>query len=214
MIRKSIKYFIIALCNLVTLSILLAIWTDSTELTFNEWIRPIEFVKILGISILVIIGMGLSILFYRKLKVNSIKKRIRLSILLTLLISSFFYFDYTKRIYQNRIINREIRESINQKMESTDYLTFGTKADNLTFDEYREITKINWFPEIPNESDSISYYYSHDGFLPDYVFQVSYNLPLNIKIDTITTLDGDFYKSIKTEIIGNKHRVTQYEYLK
>ena len=90
-------------------------------------------------------------------------------------------------------------------------MTFGYKADSLTFDEYKEITKINWFPETPEKSEKISFYYTHDGFLPDYSFYLSYDLPIDIKIDTINYVNGDFTKRRTFEIIGNIKRVVYSE---
>ena len=51
MIKNSFKYLIIIFVNLSILTILLAIWTDKFELEFNDLVRPIEFLKLIGISI-------------------------------------------------------------------------------------------------------------------------------------------------------------------
>ena len=40
----------VSLVNLAILSILLALWTDDVELTFNPFVRPLEFLKILVYS--------------------------------------------------------------------------------------------------------------------------------------------------------------------
>ncbi len=206
MIRKSIKYLIIVLINLIILTGLLAYWTDFVELTFNSWVRPIEFLKIIGFTLLSLIGIRIATVLFRKRK-TSIKKRIQISALITVLVSSFLYFDYSKKIYKNRIQKRELRKELALKIEPANGLAFGTKADNLTFEQYQEITRIKWFPKLQKDADSISYYYTYDGFLPDYSFNVSYNLPKNIEIDSTEFK----YGKIEIDTIGNKKRISYSE---
>ncbi|WP_170234471.1 hypothetical protein [Bizionia saleffrena] len=134
--------------------------------------------------------------------------RIQISALITILISSFLYFNYSKNIYKNRIQKSELRKGLAMKIEPANGLAFGTKADNLTFDEYQEITRIKWFPKLQKNADSISYHYTYDGFLPDYSFNVSYNLPKNIGIDSTEFK----YGKIKIDTIGNIKRISYSEY--
>lgn len=207
MIRKSIKYLVIILINLIILTGLLAYWTDFVELTFNSYVRPIEFLKIIGFTFLSLIGIRIAIGFFRK-RNTSIKKRIQISALITFLISSFLYYNFSKKIYENRIEKSELRKELAMKIEPANRLAYGTKADNLTFEEYQEITRIKWFPKIQKNADKISYYYTYDGFLPDYSFKVSYNLPKNAKIDSTEFK----YGKIKIDTFGNKKRITYSEY--
>ncbi len=206
MIRKSIKYLAIVLVNLIILTGLLAYWTDFIEQSFNSWVRPIEFLKIIGFSLLSLIGIRIAIRFFRK-RNTEIKDRIRISVLLTILISSFLYFNYSKKIYENRIKNGKLRKELAMKIEPANGLAFGTKADNLTFEEYEIITSIKWFPKLQKKADSISYYYTYDGFLPDFDFNVSYSLPKNIEIDSTEFKYGE----IRIESIGIKNRITYFE---
>ncbi|MFK5983585.1 MAG: hypothetical protein QM499_11770 [Flavobacteriaceae bacterium] len=208
MIRKSIKYLVIVLINLIILTGLLAYWTDFVELAFNSFVRPIEFLKIIGFSLLSLIGIRIAIGFFRK-RNSSIKNRIKVSVLLTILISSFLYFNYSKKIYQNRIQNGELRKELAMKIEPANGLAFGTKADNLTFEEYQEITKIKWFPKLQKNADSISYFYTYDGFLPDYEFEMSYSLPKEIEVDTTEFKYGKFH----VNLIGNRKRIIYNEYV-
>ena len=87
-----------------------------------------------------------------------------------------------------------------------------TTGENLTFKEYETITKIYWFPKLPVEAENINYTYSYDGFLPDYSFELIYDLPQQMKVDTIKYQNGDFSKNQSVEIIGNKKRVSYSEY--
>ena len=206
MIRKSIKYLVIVLINLIILTGLLAYWTDFVELTFNSYVRPIEFLKIIGFTFLSLIGIRIAIGFFRKWD-TPIKKRIQISALLTILISSFLYFTYLKKIYENRFLKEELRKELSMKIEPANGLAFGTKADNLTFEQYEEITRIKWFPKLQKNADSISYYYTYDGFLPDYSFNVSYNLPKNVEVDSTEFKYGKTY----IDTIRNKKRISYSE---
>lgn len=209
MIRKSTKYIVVVFVNLIILTGLLAYWTDFVELTFNSYVRPIEFLKIIGFTILSLIGIRIAIRFFRK-RNTSIKKRIQISALITILVSSFLYFNYSKKIYENRIQKRELRKELAMKIKPAKGLAYGTKANNLTFEEYQEITKIKWFPKLQKNADSISYCYTYDGFLPDYSLNVSYNLPKNIEIDSSELKYGE----IEIETIKNKKRISYIEYEK
>jgi len=207
MIKRSIKYLLIVLLNLIVLTGLLAYWTDFVELTFNSLVRPIEFLKIIGFSLLSLIGIKIAIGFFRKHN-TSIKNRIIISSLVTLLISSFLYFMYSKKIYENRIQKVELRKKLALKIKPANGLANGTEADNLTFEEYEEITKINWFPKLQKDADSISYYYTYDGFLPDYSFYLSYNLPNTIAVDSTEFK----YGKIEIDPIGIKKRIRYSEF--
>lgn len=136
MIRKSTKYIVVVFVNLIILTGLLAYWTDFVELTFNSYVRPIEFLKIIGFTILSLIGIRIAIRFFRK-RNTSIKKRIQISALITILVSSFLYFNYSKKIYENRIQKRELRKELAMKIKPAKGLAYGTKANNLTFEEYQ-----------------------------------------------------------------------------
>ncbi|MCG2419763.1 hypothetical protein K8089_12080 [Aequorivita sp. F47161] len=187
---------------------LLVYWTDLVELTFNNWVRPIEFLKIIGFTLISLIGIRIAIGFFRK-RNTAIKKRLQVSVLITILVSSFLYFNYSKKIYENRIQKSDLRKELAMKIEAANGLAFGTKADNLTFEQYQEITKLNWFPKLQKNADSISYYYTYDGILPDYSFTVSYNLPITIEIDSTEFK----YGAIEIVTIGNKKRISYSEYV-
>ena len=71
---------------------------------------------------------------------------------------------------------------------------------------------MNWFPKLPIEATNIMYNYQYDGFLPDYSFSLTYDLPKEMKVDSINYTNGDFSKYQSFEIIDNKKRVTYEEY--
>lgn len=116
------------------------------------------------------------------------------------------------KIYTNRIVNSELRDGIIEKVKPVEFgLAYGNQAESLTRKEYTEITKTNWFPRIPKEAENISYSYSYDGFLPDYSFSLSYDLPIEMTIDTVVYENGTFSKNRNFKIMDNRKRVTYSE---
>ena len=195
---RSVKNLLIAAVNLIVLSTLLALWTDKLELLFNYLVRPIEFLKIIGATVLSIIAMRL----FRRLKAP---------IGLTLLISAYLYINYTQKIISNRILYGQCRKQMAARIINPDGLTNGTVAEALTIDEYREIAKITKFPDLSTKACNIQYIYQFDGFLPDYTFTLIYDLPKEIKVDTFAHREGDFskYQSVKAEGLINRVTYTQ-----
>lgn len=96
MIRKSTKYLLIVFTNLLLLLGLLVVWTDFIELTFNNGVRLIELLKIIGVSFLSLLGIRIVIVIFRK-RNTALKHRIRTAITLTFLISSFLFVSYTQK---------------------------------------------------------------------------------------------------------------------
>jgi hypothetical protein len=209
--KRALKYLIVVIINLIILSVLLAIWTDSFELTFNSLVRPIEFLKVIGFSIVSLIGIRVFVWIFRKRKIYSIRKKVVISAIVTFLISSYLYVYYCSKIVENRFVNREIRKNIIDKIKPSNGLANGNKADNLTLTEYRFITKSNWFPDLPDSSINIGYIYEYDGFLPDYSFTLIYDLPKGYKIKEIDYQKGDFSKSQTIDLLNDRIRVTYNE---
>lgn len=211
MLKKSIKYLIIATINLIVLTALLAFWTDELELTFNDLVRPIEFFKILCFTVFSLIGMRLLVYYFRKNNIHNLTTKLKLASLLTFLISSYLYVDYSIKFVDNVIVNRQFRQQIADKIRPANGLANGTKAENLTIEEYQEIASMNWFPKLPIEATHIMYNYQYDGFLPDYSFTLTYDLPKEMNVESINFENGDFSKYQTFEIVGNKKRVTYNE---
>lgn len=211
MFKKSLKYLIVATVNLILLTVLLALWTDNLELTFNDWVRPREFLKIIGFSLVSLIAMRILVSFFRNRNMTTTSVKIEVAALLTLLISSYLYIDYSSKVISNVIINREFRNQIDNKIKPSHVLANGTKGENLTIKEYQQITKMYWFPKLPAEASNIQYSYGYDGFLSDYLFTMTYDLPIQMKVDTINYQKEDFAKYQSFEIVDNKKRVTYSE---
>jgi hypothetical protein len=213
MIKKALKYIAIVLVNWMILLFLLYAWVDDFELEFNSGVFFSEYVDITVISLLSVLILRIAVFVFQRQKITSLKLKIGLSIIIVILIHSSFYIDYGKKVYQHQFVNKELRERVVSKVIPYDGSWFGMRAENLTSLEYLEITKIKWFPKVPKEAQNISYDYEYEGFLPDYSFSLSYDLPMDIAIDTMKYKDGTFSKSRYFEIVGNKKRVTYTESL-
>jgi hypothetical protein len=211
MLKKSFKYLIIATVNLTVLTALLAFWTDKLELIFNDFVRPLEFLKILGFTSVSLIGMRILIFYFRKKNIEAIRTKLKSAIVLTLLISFYLYVDYSVKFVKNVILNRQFRNEIADKIKPANGLANETTAENLTIKEYQEIAGMNWFPKLPIEATNIMYNYQYDGFLTDYSFSLIYDLPKEMKVDTINYENEDFTKYQTFELIDNKKRVTYNE---
>lgn len=211
MIKKSLKYLAIVFINFILLFLMLDFWVDAFELEFKHDLVFFEILSLIGISLLALIVLGITVVIYRSWNIKSLKKKMSISILSVLLISSNFYISYGKKIYQNQFVNHELRKSIMHKIKPYEGSWFGNKAEHLTLKEYTEITKVKWFPELPQEAENISYDYEYEGFLPDYSFSLSYDVPFHTKVDTLNYKEGTFSKSRSFEIVGTIKRVTYYE---
>lgn len=208
--KRAFKYLVIIGLNFVALTSLLLLWTDPLEIQFNELIRQLEALKLFCLSILLLVLVRLQmVLFTRKANFN-IRDRLKRSIVITIFFSSYFYITYSLKAVENRIIHKEVRESVFNKVEPLRNLAQGSKAKNLTFKEYSLIAQIGWFPEISPNATKISYEYAYDGFLPDYSFILRYYIPKNETIDEFDIQNGDFSNSLKVE---RKGRMKFVEYI-
>lgn len=211
MFRKSLKYLAVVFINFMILWLLLLAWLDDFEFEFNKDAYFFETLKLIGLSVLFLLLLRILIFLFRYFKINS--KKIFLSSCLVIVLSSSFYVDYSKRIYNNRFINKELRAQVIQKVKPYQGSWFGNIAENLTEKEYHEITKIKWFPTIPKNAENINYNYEYDCFLPDYSFSLSYDLPINAKVDTMHFELDTFSKRRTFTVVNNKKRVTYSESL-
>lgn len=211
MIKKSLKYFVIVAANLIMLTTLLALWTDKLELELNNLVRATEFFKIIGFCIATLIAMRILVYFLRTRKVKNLSTKIKIASLLTLLISSYLYIDYISKTIQNVVINREFRQQLSNKIKPSKRHPNGTQAEGLTIKEYQEISNYKGFVNLPTNASNINYEYQYDGFLPDYSFSLTYDLPEQMQVEKLNYQKGDFSKYQSFEIVNNKKRVTYEE---
>lgn len=109
------------------------------------------------------------------------------------------------------IIHGKFRNQIAAKIGPSNGFGNGSKGINLTNEEYQQIIKMCWFPKLPPQASNIQYNYGYDGFLPDYIFTLEYDLPVQMKVDTIDLQQGDFSRYRSFKIVGDKKRVTYIE---
>jgi hypothetical protein len=211
MLKKSLKYFAIAFANMVVLTVMLALWTDQITVTFHDLVRPIEFLKIIGILIVSLLAMRLLVYFFRRKNNTRARVKIIMAVALTLLISSYLYFDYSVKIARNSITNGRIRQQAGAKISPSHLLAYGSSASGLTITEYEEIRKETWFPPVPAQSSNIGYNYGYDGFLPDYLFELTYYVPKAVRIDTFHYQQRGFSREQTFTVKGGNKKVEYSE---
>ncbi|MTH16405.1 hypothetical protein [Flavobacterium sp. LC2016-01] len=207
----KLRYLALIFINALILFVFLNISVDKLETILDDSIFEIEIFKIIGFTILSLIGIRILVSYFRRKKINSKSAKQKISALLIFAICSVLYINYSQKIIENRIVNQTLRRQISQKIKFINGSESETKAENLTFEEYEEIIKIKWFPKISKKAKNISYYYWYDGFLPDHSFILKYNVPKNIKIKTFDIIDGDFTQSQKVEMLKTSKKVEYLE---
>ena len=212
-VRKSVKYLIVSLVNLAVLTILLALWTDDLELTFNPFVRPLEFLRILAFCFLSLIAVRLYSFYLRKKGITMVSIKIEGAVVLTILISSYLYIVYAQRIVSNVIIKGALREQLAGKIKPCAGLANGTQAAGLTIKEYLTIVALTRFPPLPPAASNIEYRYQFDGFLPDYSLLLIYDVQSETPVATYDRSDGRYSNSQSVEVIGSIKRVTYGETL-
>lgn len=189
---------------------MLALWTDKLEVFFHHLVRPIEFSKIIGLSILSFAGIRILIWFLNKNSFDGfMRKRLVYASILTFTISVFLYIDYSIKVYN--VLCNATRQSLLEKIEYSEFLAHGTKADSLNCDEYNILMSLGGFPDVPRTASNISYLYAYDGFLPDYTFQLSYEVPIETDIEELTFTKGRFSKSQTVQLKDGIKLVTYEE---
>lgn len=212
-VTKSTKYLIILLANGVILTLLLALWTDPLQLRFDDFVRPLEFLKILGFSTLSLVIVWLYSRALRKKGIAGLRTKIRGAIILTLLTSSYLYVVYTQRVISNVLINGAIRAQIAGKIKQGGNLANGSHAKGLTGIEYQLVARLAGFPSLPPTADNIGYSYGYDGFLPDYSLTLTYDVPPGTPIREYNKNIGRYSTYQSATPVGSIRRVTYTESL-
>jgi hypothetical protein len=214
MIRKSLKYFLIAFTALVIMTLLLAIWSsDCLVQNFKQLTRPTEFLIGLGLTVLSLLCMFFTRKLARRIIIsrNEFRNKIIFACMVTILVFGYKLVQYSYKIILYDFIHKVVRESACDKIQPYIYLANGTMAKNLTKKEYDEIRNAASFPEIPVSATNIDYSYAFDGFLPDYIFTLTYKVPVGETVELINITNGDFSKSQSFVIQGNSKIVTYTE---
>lgn len=166
-------------------------------------VTVIFFLSLIGMRVLV--GW-----INKKHEHDLLRKKVKYSILLTLIISAYFYVSYSMKVYDRLFDER--RANVIAKIEPAHMLAYGTKADSLTYQEYTLLMEVTgWFPELPPSSTNISYLYVYDGFLPDYTFRLTYEVPMEEEVELIHHNSESFDQNRSFEIVDGRKVVTYEE---
>lgn len=89
-----------------------------------------------------------------------------------------------EKLYAPRLI---LSSGLCAKFKPEHQLSEGHSMYGLSINEYKLVQKY-WkgFPDIPEQAFNINYQYSYDGFLPDCMFSMDYEIPLSVKVDTFS----------------------------
>lgn len=205
---KSLKYLLIAGANAILLTTSLALWTDKIEVTLNPFVRLSEGIKITGISLLALSGMRILVsVLNKKAPANLAKKKLRAATLFTFIVSSYFYYTYVTNTYQSRF--DEARQTLGEKIDQSPYSLLAHSANSLTYAEYGFVQRRTGFPIVSKSATNIAYNYRYDLILPDYLFELSYEVPADVEIEEIDFEDGTFSRQQSFEKIGDR-KLVQY----
>lgn len=147
--------------------------------------------------------MRILVVYFRKKKIDNTRRKIKYAAILTIIICSFLYFSYAIKVVQNRLVNADTREHILGRLKNG----YQTRADSLSFEEYKEIMRISGFPEISESSRNISVDYYEEGFLPDFSISVTYEVPVIEEITEMEYKHGQYSKSISVKVMGQYKKV-------
>ena len=176
--KQLFLYLSLPAANGILLGLLGMAWADPFTYLFTPMIISFETLKIFFFCILSLIGMAVLLFRIEGKEGFNLKKKLKYSAVLILIISSYLYITYAGRIIQNRILNSSIRASIVAKADRPDDWQFGVRALNLTYEEYSEVCRVTGYEELPDYATNISVYYHKAEFLlPDYNFGLSYDVP-------------------------------------
>jgi len=212
-LTRSIKYLTIVLANGVILTLLLALWTDALQLRFDDFVRPLEFLKILGFSTLSLVIVWLYSRALRKKGIVGLRTKLSGAIILTLLTSSYLYVGYTQRVISNVLINGSFRAQIATKIKPGGNLANGSHAKGLTGIEYQLVARLAGFPSLPPTADNIGYSFGYDGFLPDYSLTLTYDVPPGTPIREYNKTNGRYSTYQSATLINTVKRVSYSESL-
>lgn len=212
-IARSTKYLIILFANGVVLIILLALWTDDLQLALNDFVRPLEFLKILGFGMLSLVVVWFYSRALRKKGIVDLRTKVKGAVILTLLTSSYLYVVYTQRVVTNVFINEKFRAQIARKIKAGGDLANGSHAKGLTGKEYQLVARLAGFPPLPPAAENIDYVYGYDGFLPDYSLTLMYDVPPGTPVREYQETNGRYSTDQSVELVGSIQRVTWSESL-
>ncbi len=160
------------------------LWIDPFEQALNSAIQFNEVTKIIGFSILSLIGLLILSRIMRKRPVQLFRRTLTYSIVLTLVVCSYLYAGYVVKIINNRTINNNTRSELLKKsvinnINATAFLV----AQNLSKREYNQFARSLDLPKLNRDANNIQLNYDVTrALIFEYSINIEYSLPPNIKI--------------------------------
>jgi hypothetical protein len=210
MLKKSLKYLLLACANAFVLFVLLLLKTDEIEFTYAKLQLVLECFKIFLCFNLTLLALRVLVSVFRKRKLYDPLTKMKWAMILTFSLSAFLYVPYLAKTVDHLVVNRKLRRDLARKITPYSYLAYGYQADQLTLKEYQIIADLEGFKELPDQATNISFSYSYDGFLPDYGLEISYDLPADVQVKSFDYHSPDEYRHQSVTIKGGSQHV-RYE---
>ena len=212
--KRVIKYFLLTSSwFFIHIILLLRRPTDCLEqlLIADSGSELFDIIGLLGYAILAFLMTIIAgALVNRTYNFSITRNRKRILICLVIVLAfSPATISYLKNEINGFPKEQKLRTEICSKIKPVKYLAYGTAAKNLQIEEYREIAELTGFPELPSSSINISYLYSYDGFLPDFVFELEYRVPFTVEVDTFSKENGG-YSSSQTFEVKEGFKIVSY----
>ncbi len=209
--KKAFKYIPIIFVNFSILLLLSKLWIDPFEQALNNNTLFNEVAKIIGFSVLSLIGLLILSRIMRKRQVQLFNRKLIYSIVLTLLICSYLYTDYTIKIINNCLINNNTRSELLRKtvINNINATTF-IFAQNLTELEYNQFARTLDIPKLNRSAYNIDLNYNDTrSLMHEFSTQIKYDLPKDIGVKEFNYQSdkSDYQKNQTVEQIGNIQKV-------
>lgn len=189
------KTRILLVSAIVILTVLMDIWIDELCLKQMGFLGPrYQLMKIILHSI---ISYKLAKLVIKKFKLEEKIKALNPTIIFLgffLLLNAYIIIQYSTRVISNRFINKEMRIELNSKTIKLGPAGWGYESDSLTYEEFKELTKVAIFPEIPRESKNI---YVHDWYEFDFRKTLKFDLDQEFDINKFYNNDTMILRNIE-----------------
>lgn len=211
-------YYLVVVLNFAILFFLLKTWTEGCFYKdLDTWCQGIELLKILGMSFCLLFGKSWIPILIKSYQIfkSDTKNRFFYSILICLMVTSIKYYHYLSMIKETNYDKYELRNRICSKLEfDNDPVMFRWKSEgrNLTIQEYKELGKIIYLPNIPDESKHINY--EHSEGPPDYGIKIEYTLSLESQIEEFE-INGERGLRKKQKVrLNGESKIVIYEEVK
>jgi len=174
--KKSLVLLFITSINFVLLFLSYSFSFDEiTEKTICSFDFIFIFLLYAFISFLILI---FSLIISFKFLKNQFTKSIKISILLCVSFSAFFYYNNLSKTITN-LKNKEIIDRILAKQKNYHYLEVSYKFENLDFEEYSFLSSKIGIEKISNSAYDITISSTYDCFQGDHQFSLIYKIPLD-----------------------------------